>query len=554
MDVAGIVKVFNRRRKALEEEYDKWKDHHKELSEYLLPRKARFLDTDTRANDGKRRNQKIINNAAGRALNTLASGMYSGLTSPSVNWFKLTIQDKDLAEFEEVKEWLEEVRKIMNWMLQKSNFYTSAHSTYKELGCFGTGFMLAEEDFQSFIRFYPFTIGQYYLATDQTLRVDSVYRTFNMSADQMVNMFGIDNVSESVANQYDNDNSESSYKVIHLIEPNDQRIKEVITQKKFRSVYYEDEKSAEKFLRVSGYDSFPGMGPRWDVTADEVYGRSPGMDVLGDVMMLQKMEDKKLRAVDKAVDPPLNAPSSMSKKAITSIPGSVNFVGKNDNTDSIRPTQMVQLDIGALQSSIASVVQDIREGLYYDLFRMVSALNDSPERTAYEIAKKNEEKLQLLGPVIERVQPEMLDKVIDRTFEIGLSRGIFPEAPEEMQGMELKVEYISILHQAQKMVGVTSIEQTVGFIGNLAGLRPDALDKLDVDEAVDQYGDMVGINPKIIHSKDEVEEKRQAQQQAAAEAQKNQMMQEGVDGAKTMSETDMGGNNALTQLMSGGQQ
>lgn len=550
MDVAAILKVFNRRYKSLEDDYNLWKDHHKELSEYLLPRKGRFLDRDTTPNDGGKRNTKILNNVGGRALTSAAAGIYSTLSSPGINWFKYSLQDRDLLEYEPVKIWLEEARVVSNWMLKKSNFYTTAYSVYKELLGFGTNFVLAEEDFEIYIRYYPLTVGQYYLSTDHTLRVDTVYRTFNMTANQMVTMFGEDKVSEDVANQYQNADSNASYQIVHLIEPNDNRI-EKITHKKYRSVYYELDKTPNQFLRVGGYDDFPGMGPRWDVTGDDVYGMCPGMDVLGDVQMLQKMEDKKLRAIDKGVDPPLNAPASMNKKAITSIPGSVNFVGKNDNTDAVRPTFVVNTNILDLQASINETKQDIREGLFADLFRMISAMNDSPEKTAYEISKKHEEKLQQLGPVVERMQPEFLDLVINRTFDVGLKRGLFGEPPEELQGQEIKIEYISILHQAQKMVGVTAMEQTTGYIVNLAASRPDALDKIDVDEAIDQYSDMVGVNPKMIHTNEEVEALREARQKAIQEAKMNEAMQQGVDGAKTMSETDTGSNNALTQLLGG---
>jgi hypothetical protein len=207
------------------------------------------------------------------------------------------------------------------------------------------------------------------------------------------------------------------------------------------------------------------------------------------------------------------------------------------------------MNVANLQASIDKTVQAIQEGLFVDLFRMISALNDTPERTAYEIAKKNEEKLQQLGPVVERLQPEFLDRVINRNFEIGLKRGLFGDPPEELQGKEIKIEYISILHQAQKMVGITAIEQTIRFIGNMAAARPEALDKIDVDETIDQYADSVGVNPKIIHSADEVEKIRKARAKAIQEAKANEAMAQTVEGSKTLSETDTGGNNALTQLL-----
>jgi hypothetical protein len=550
MDIPEILKTFKNRLKTLEDEYEYWKAHHKDLSDYLMPRKGRFLDTESKANDGKKRNYKIINNVAGRSIITAASGIYSTLSSPAIEWFKYGIKDRDLMEFGPVKEWLDRAKDISYWMLNKSNFYITAYNIYKELITFGTAFALIQQDFKTYIRFYPFTIGQYYIATNEYLRVDTMYRIYKMTAYQLISKFGKENVSDDVLTQYERSNTEKHYKVVHLIEPNDDRI-EKITFKKYRSVYYEYEKSPDKLLRASGYDEFPGMGPRWDVTGDETYGLCPGMDVLGDVQMLQKMEDKKLRAVDKGVDPALNAPPSFKRKAVSSIPGSVNIVGANEKTDSIRPTFEVNLNIDHLSQAIESTKQDIREGLFADLFRMISALNDSPQRTAYEIAKKHEEKLQQLGPVVERLQPEFLDLAINRVFEAGLSMNLFPEPPEEIQGHEIEIQYESILHQALKMSGVTKIEQTIGFISNLAGLRPEAIDKIDIDETIDQYGNAVGVNPRIIHTNEEVAKTRKQREQDIKTQQMNEALQQTVDGSKTLSEINTGENNALTQLLGG---
>jgi hypothetical protein len=547
MDIPEIRKKCGERMKSLETDFNLWKAQFKELKDYIGPERGRF-DDQTKPNSGEEVHSKIINNTAGRALYTLASGIYSGLTNPAMNWYKLSIQDKELSEYYIVKEWLEACRRVMNGMLQKSNFYTTAFSTYTELGLFGTGCVLAQPDYKTFIRFYPFTMGQYYLATDQNLRVDSFYRNYKMNNYQLLRMFGAENVTDTVTTQYEKGETEGWHKIVHLIEPNDDRIP-IPTKKAYRSIYYQADGDAQKILRIGGYSEFPIMAPRWDVVAENSYGNSPGMAILGDVKMLQKMEDKKLRMIDKQVDPPLNAPATMKKKAITSVPGTVNFMDKNEDTQMLRPTFMVGGSTAEIQNSIGLVIQEIREGLFYDLFRMISNTNDSPQKTAYEISKRHEEKLAQLGPVIERIQPEFLDKVIDRTFQIGMDRGLFPEVPEELEGMDVKIEYISILHQAQKMVQTTSIEQTVSFVGNMAGILPEALDKIDVDETIDQYADMVGVNPKIIHSKDEVKKKRDARAQQQQQQQMGEGMMQAAQGAQILSDTDTGENNALTQLM-----
>jgi hypothetical protein len=168
-----------------------------------------------------------------------------------------------------------------------------------------------------------------------------------------------------------------------------------------------------------------------------------------------------------------------------------------------------------------------------------------------KIAKKHEEKLLMLGPVIERIQSESHDPTIERTFQIAERFNLLPPPPPELEGVDLGIEYISILAQAQKMVGTTAIEQTTSFIGNLSSIVPEALDKLDTDEVVEAYANLTGAPPRIIRSKEDVAQIRQmrAQQQAAqAQAERGQAT---IDNAKTMSETKLNEESALDQLLGG---
>jgi hypothetical protein len=173
--------------------------------------------------------------------------------------------------------------------------------------------------------------------------------------------------------------------------------------------------------------------------------------------------------------------------------------------------------------------------------------------TATEIDARREEKLLMLGPVLERLHHELLDPLIDRTFAIAQRAEILPEVPEALSGHEVQVEYISMLAQAQRAVAIGGIERVVGFIGQLAGIDPQVLDKLDRDQAVDEVAKAIGAPPHIIRSDKEVEalraERAQAQQAAQAAQQQQQGMMQAVQGAKLLSETDTGGKNGLTDVM-----
>lgn len=545
------IKKYIKRMAALELEFQTWKLHYQEISKKLIPRLGRFIDIDTTPNDGKERHRNITDNTGGRALRTLAAGMQSGLTSPARPWFKLGIPDKELMKFAPVKVWLDEVVARMRYVFHRSNFYNVTHNLYYEMGAFGTGAMSIESDFESLIRCYPFTCGEYYLATNSSMRVNSFYRIFSMTVRNLISEYGEENCSQSVRNMWKNGNGDKWVQVAHCIEPNEkhQPGKDNSKSKKYRSVTFEYKNNCETFLRESGYDSFPIMAPRWSVTGTDVYGISPAMEALGDIRMLQLMQEKALIALDKLVDPPMNAPINLKDQGPSIIPGGVNYLDINQGQQGFTPAFQVQPNFQDIEYKIEKVQAAIREGFFADLFLLLS---QSPRNmTATEVMERHEEKLLMLGPVIERIQPELLDLVIDRTFELMEKAGEIPPPPQELAGMPLEVEYIGILAQAQKMVGVTAIEQTAAFIGNLAAVKPEVLDKLDADEAVDQYADMLGIPAKIIVPEDEVAKLREARAQQQQQQQALAQAAGLAENAKTLSQADLGGNNALKAMMSG---
>lgn len=161
----------------------------------------------------------------------------------------------------------------------------------------------------------------------------------------------------------------------------------------------------------------------------------------------------------------------------------------------------------------------------------------------------------MLGPVIGRVKSDMLDPAYSRTFAIAMRAGLIPPAPKVIQGMMLTPQYISILAQAQKMVGTAAIEQEMSFVGALIGSFPEAKDVINPDEAIREHADMVGAPPKMLRSREEVQAIRDARAQQAQAAQAQEQTMQSVAAAKSLSETPVGGGNALSHIIGvGGEQ
>jgi hypothetical protein len=312
--------------------------------------------------------------------------------------------------------------------------------------------------------------------------------------------------------------------------------------------------TAGAFLRETGFDEFPALCPRWNLAGNDIYGSSPAMDALGDVEQLQIQEREKSKAIQKMVSPPLNVPSSLrAESVVNALPNGTTFYDPQAGAMPMAsPLYQVQPRVMELQQDMEYVRNRIRGAFYADLWRMISEMERSGV-TATEIDARREEKLLMLGPVLERLHHELLDPLIDRTFAIAQRAEILPEVPEALSGHEVQVEYISMLAQAQRAVAIGGIERVVGFIGQLAGIDPQVLDKLDRDQAVDEVAKAIGAPPHIIRSDKEVEalraERAQAQQAAQAAQQQQQGMMQAVQGAKLLSETDTGGKNGLTDVM-----
>lgn len=530
---------YRRRVRGLWDDSRSYRMHWDEIRQIFLPRRGMYLskDTEDQSQAGARKDQKIINGSAGDALRVVAAGLQGGMTSPSRPWLMFGLADSDLAEFGPVKEWLHDVRNILLRMFARSNFYPSTHNTYYELAGFGTGCGLMEEDFTTGMRVRQFTIGEYVLTLDSSYRVNGLYRKFPITAEQMVQAFGINNVSAAVRSCYQGASKDKVFEVYHCVHPQTMidPSKADYRGMQFASNYYEANTTEDKFLRKAGYRGMPFFAPRWNVVGVNTWGDSPCMDALGDGKMLQKLEEKKLKKMDKHVDPPMNAPVALKAKGGTIISGGVNYLDVAQGQQSFVPAYQVDGNIQAVAMEIEKVETRIRRFLYNDLFMTI--IQQDKQMTAEEVAKRYEEKLLMLGPVLERLQSEMLDPIVDRAFFIASNLGMLPPPPRELQGQEIKTEYIGLLSQAQKMVAMAPIQQVVGFVGMIAPIKPDVADKIDFDQAVDEFATAAGVAPRVIVADDKVAEIRasRAQQQQALQSQ--QTMIEGAGAVEKLAKS-----------------
>ena len=552
-----ILEKCNSRRGALRSERSSFISHWKEITEYISPRSARYLQTER--NRGEKSNQRIINETASLASRTLQSGLMAGMSSPARPWFMLSPPDPGMKEFGPVKQWLDVVTRMMRDVFARSNLYSVLPRAYGSLGDYGTAAFGLLEDEKEVIRGYSFPIGSYMIDCNSRGSVDTIYREYSQTVRQLVETYGLENVSIAVKNLWDRSNYGTWIPVIHAVEPNfvQQTGKLNSRDKPFLSVYFEEGADSGKLLRASGFDEFSAIAPRWVVNGEDVYGSNcPGMMALGSVKSLQLEERRKYQAIDKLVNPAMNADSMLQNAGADLLPGGVNYIPNmaNGANPGLRPVYEINPRINELMLDIKEVEQRIKRCYYEDLMLMF-AQSDRVQITAREVDERHQEKLLVMGPMMEQQNDDCFDPAIDRTFNIMYRRGMFPPPPRELQGQRLRVEYTSIMAQAQKLIGVAAVERFIGFVGQVAAYDPTVLDKVDLDQTIDDYGEMTGVSSKIIVPDDVVKGIREAKAKAAQAQQMAEAMPamaQGANAAKALSETDVSGVNALTQLMTGG--
>lgn len=536
--------------KSLKTERSEWDTHWRDLSEHFLPRTGRFTTSDV--NRSNKRWNSIYDSTGTRALRTLSAGMMSGMSSPARPWFRLAIPDTEMMEHTPVKLWLNEVTKRMREVFARSNTYRALSTVYEELGLFGTAASIVVPDYDGVIRHYPLTAGEFALATDNRREVCTMYREWDMTVSQVVREFGLANCSQTVKNLYENGGKglDAWITVAHCIEPRYDRdnSKKDNVNMPWASVYFEVGGDDRKLLRESGFKEFPTIAPRWAVTGNDVYGYSPAMEALGDVKQLQHEQLRKAEAIDYMTKPPLQLPTSLMNQQVNRHPGGIVFADQPQAGGGIRPLFETQLNLQHLLLDIQDVRERINGAFFADLFLMLANDNRSGT-TATEIAERHEEKLLMLGPVLERLHNEMLDPMINTTFNYMLGGGLLPEPPEELQGMDLQVEFVSTLAQAQRAVGVQSVDRLLGTVGAVAGLRPEVVDKIDADQIIDAYADMLGVDPSLIVADDKVAMIRQQRAQQQQQQQMTEAMPQMAQTAKAVSDINLTEDNALASVL-----
>lgn len=514
--------------------------HWRELADYILPRRIQLTPSDT--NKGDKRNSKIIDSTATMSVRVLKNGMMTGITSPARKWFDIIPHDAKYVEMLSIRKWLYNVREVILNSFLRSNLYNVLPIIYGDLGVFGTGCLYIEEDPRGGFRFYTFPIGSYAVSNNSKMQIDTFMREFRLTVRQVVEKFGYNeqtgkidwtNISDRVKSLYNSNKWEEWIDIVHYIIPNKDWNPNDITSKKYLSIYMELDSSSDKFLRVGGYSYFPVLVPRWEVSGSDVYGTDcPGMTALGDIKELQLLHRRHAQILEKKILPPLVAPVSLKTQKVSLLPNDITYIDDRDLGKGLRPVHDISVDLNHLYVKIQAQQERIKKAFFEDLFMLLAFYGDKT-MTAREVQERHEEKLLVLGAVLEQLNQDLLDPLISISFHILNSQGLLPPAPRELSQIPLRIEYLSIMHQAQKLIGISSLERVLSFSSTLGAINPEVLDKIDFDSLVTEYINSLGI-PVILRADEEVERIRAQRQMVQEQQMQLESLKQGTEAAKNL--------------------
>jgi len=498
-----------------------------------------FQQQDSEHEIDWRRGRDVYDSTAILAAQFLASSVHSALTSNSTKWFDLKFKQDELNDDHEAKVWIEDCAKICDDAIKGSNFALEANELYLDLVGFGTSFISEEADDKNNIAFSTVPIREAYFEQDHIGLLYNFYRHYQWSPVQIISKFGIDNVPDEIKEKADDAVAcDTKLDVIFCIYTRESKRDADISKplpkadRPFGAKYILQKDSA-MLGEEDGYYEMPVFNPRWRKTSGSMWGHSPGIIALSDVMTLNQLVEIILKAAEKVIDPPTLAREMDILNDLDLSAASLNVV--RDPNGIVPYESRARFDVSGLLKS------ELQDSINRIFFVDQLQLKESPAMTATEAQIRYEMMQRLLGPTLGRLTIDFLDPMVERTFNIMYRTGKLPAPPESVASSqaELEIEYVGPMARAQKQDIVAGIEQTMGIVNSIAQINPAIMDIMNWTEAVRKIAELRGAPTELLRSNDELKEmaEQKAQQQQLAQAgQAGDVMKSMGEGIQAMAE------------------
>ena len=504
------------------------------IERFVVPGRGKFFRQNKSEHEIDWRRREIYDSTALTAADTLASSLHGSLTSPSTRWFGISLRDTELNEDLEVRKWLDECAEKVWFALQDSNFNLEINETYLDLVSFGANFISEEEVGNATswegISFQSVPLLEAFFEEDAEHGVHTFYRRLEMTAVQIVSKFG-DKVPQSILDMaMKPEGGIVKHTVIFCVYPRKDRKNADVSRmlapevRPYGSKYVLKE-GKHQLGEEGGYYEMPVFVPRWKRMNSSKWGRSPAMTSLPTILTLNQLQELIIIAAGKVVDP---ANLTTERGLLSDLDLNSGGLTVLRNINDLKPYESgARFDVSQLQRK--DLVDQIRSIFYVDQLE----LKESPAMTATEVQVRYELMQRLLGPTLGRLQSDLLDPIIQRTFNLLYRAGQMPEEPNivteyKQRGGDgtIDVVYTGALARAQRTDEMAALERWIAQLASLSEVRPDILDWVAWDEIADYSAQILNVPAELRRSKEEVKlerDQKAREQQALMEAEQGRM-------------------------------
>lgn len=483
--------------------------HCQEIAERILPYRADF---EVQRTMGEKRSEKIFDSTAAIALTRFTSAFTSMLVPEGQQWHGLTNSNPELMKILRVREYYEEVTKILFRERYRGGFGSQIQEVFTSLGAFGTGGYLVEPASKGGIYYKAQPLSKYWICENDEGKIDTVYREYKFTARQAFQHFG--NQTPSIILDCVKDQPDKTFDFFQCIMPNEEYNPERMDYLGMPFASYDVcLQDKEKPVRRGGYHTFPFPVSRFMTIAGEPYGYSPAMCVLADVKMLNEMEKTNIKIAHQRASPAWLIADDLMGSAINFKPDALNYGGVNSMGQQLITPMATGGDLSYSLEMANQKRQVINDAFFVSLFQI---LVEAHTMSATEVIERAREKAALLAPAFSRQQTELLGMTIEREIDILSRQGRLPEMPPELieaQG-EYEVVYDSPLARAQRSEETVGFARTMEMIIPIAQQDPTVLAMFDFEAIGRGLSELNGMPARWMRSKEEVEALKEQQAQA----------------------------------------
>ncbi|RIK92881.1 MAG: phage head-tail adapter protein [Proteobacteria bacterium] len=493
-----------------------WEAHWQECAQFVLPRQDEFFGARS---PGGKRTEKMFDSTAPLALDRFTAAMEGMLVPRTQKWHRLRATDPALNKIPAVIAYFEEATEILfrSRYAPHSNFPNQINETFASLGALGTSAMFLDDMPGKGIYYKSLHLSEIFISEDHRGRVDKVHRKFRYSVRQAVKRWGLDQLPADMQQVYAAE-PERKFDFIHCVRPNEERHPARADFKGMEYASYVIVCDSRSLVHGGGYRTMPMPVSRYRTSPREIYGRSPAMEALAAIKMINEMKKTMLRAAHKQVDPPMLIHDDNVISRLRLVPNGLNVGGvDSQGRQMIQPLQTnARLDYGL--QMLEAEQRTINDTFLVSLFQI---LVQTPEMTATEVLERAKEKGWLLAPTMGRQQAELLGPIIERELDLLAANGVLPEMPPELVEArgDYAIEYDSPLNRAQRAEEAAGFFRTIEGLTPLAQLSPEfskvLAEKFDADAVIDMLVDVNGVPQRLLLSEDKRRAKEQEEQDAS---------------------------------------